>query len=252
MKLHLNIFSKVVLNKKNTNSYCDSHKMENPSNISADLKRIKDHWQKLCDDGDSLSCIRLGLSHQYGYGVIQNTNTAFNYFLEHCGKPETISCTQLGDAYNHRGVNIFEVQLYFHHRKDANWFYEKACQQNDPKGCYQLATSYPDAKSSKNLVLYQKSCRLGYGYACLVLGGAYLGNHHSDLNVKANVSKSKQYFKQACDAKIVANCSGTLFGPEAWGGNIHQSDYFELMRVLCYEEGIQGFCNYVWNQDSDI
>jgi TPR repeat protein len=109
-------------------------------------------------------------------------------------------CRDLGNAYAEgRGVK----QDYF----EAEIYYEKACDLNNPLGCYNLGTFYYHGQTGeksirKAISYFEKTCKLNNWFGCRDLGIIYADG----LGVRQDKSKAKEYFGKMCDMGLQDGC----------------------------------------------
>jgi len=197
----------------------------------------------LCQKGNGVECLKLGIAYEDADGVERNNTMANMYYKKGCEKKNALACMGLGIRYA-RGVGIdvnytkaveymknacegdFKTcailgNMYAHGKgveKDLNksiMLYEKACDAGENMGCSDLAQVYKTGKgvekdSNKTNYYNDKACALGDKNACFNLGNTYLNGRNG---VKQNYGKSISYYKKSCHNKSAKGCSnvGALY-----------------------------------------
>jgi uncharacterized protein len=206
------------------------HFFISPSNhkISAIL------YKKTCDAGLSDGCNKLGNLYFDGVGVKKNRVEAFRLFRIACEMNNTSACNNVG--YMHE-IGITGKGGVKRNISIAFVSYQKSCNKEYWRGCYDLARFHYDGqgtKKNKRLAykLYKTSCEKGESLSCSELGR---------LAFFSNINKSIDYYKRGCDLKDGYSCHQvaisyreTINGenkPELW------AEYFDKACTYKYPEG---------------
>lgn len=126
--------------------------------ISKDLAKAREFFQKACDAGDTDTCEK--------YELTQDTSKFKAILQKACDAGNQNACPKLGELYAEEAKNIGKDK--------GKELYQKACDLGSANGCYELAVSYNIGRGvsqdiNKAKELYKKACDLegkDRGLAC--------------------------------------------------------------------------------------
>ena len=127
-------------------------------------------------------------------GVLAVVAAAVSYIIIYTDYYKRLAC-ELGD-----GVACGILGFKSGDINKAISFYEKACELDNPYGCFNLGDMYENGNGvakdiNKANSLYEKACELGRGYAC-----SYLGIRYENGNgVAKDINKANSLFEKACE-----------------------------------------------------
>lgn len=121
---------------------------------------------KECADKNAVSCNNLA----YEYANNKDFSNASEFYKRACELNLATACANLGQIYE-KGLNG-ETDINM-----ALSLYTLACENNDGVGCYNIAlATYQNAPSDKkaialkkSIILLNKSCKLEYKQACVLI-----------------------------------------------------------------------------------
>jgi hypothetical protein len=156
------------------------------------------------------------------------------------------ACDDLGMMYGHKlGVS--------QDLKKSSSFYTRACDLNNPDGCYNIGNFYyvgtlNIVDEARARTLLAKACDGGSDEGCWTLGISYL----QPSTGAADVSKALSVFTKACDAGMGSNCQqlGQMYenGRMGVAQDYERSvGYFSKACELGYSAGCDMMGNVYWS-----
>ncbi|WP_134044619.1 tetratricopeptide repeat protein [Helicobacter pullorum] len=187
--------------------------------------------ERQCNNGDTGSCVDLGILYFNGDSVKQDYKKANELFSKACEMNNAEGCAYLGILYYYGdGVK----QDY----KKAMELYNKACEMNNAWGCAYLGYLYDNGYGvrqnyKKARELYNKACEMNNAQGCNNLGILY----YNGKGVKQDYKKAMKFVIKTCeiDTKICEDTIEELY--------IENSDYKNLMDIgnnLCEKDNALG------------
>ena len=163
--------------------------------ISLYAKHFED-LSEACEVGNVRACYDVGLSYKTGNGVEKNYAKAEKFFLIACEGGDYVGCNSLGLLYvQGRGMKV--------NHKKADIFWEKACKGGIVRGCYNLGVSYRNNKKfSEAIKIFTKVCNDNDAKGCIELANMY----YYGLGSQKNLLEAKKFYKKACELGNKRGC----------------------------------------------
>lgn len=238
----------IAKSKELFNKACDG----NVSNC--DYAKVKESFEGACKSGDKTSCSNLGVMYQNGWGVKQDIPKGESLLYSACKVGNELGCDLLGETeYTDDGYWLSKghdlqgyteccengvvdgcsrIGLYYRggfqgidkDEKKAKNFFQKACDEGNANGCFNLGTMYLKGDVvkqdySKTIQLYKKACENNEFHACFSLGDMY----SQGIGTEQNRSQAKGYYKKSCE-QFGMGCVQAGIGKEdpnlEWGKKI--------------------------------
>lgn len=150
-----------------------------------------DLYLRACGLGDDLAC-QMAANWYITSQAVNNKIANFSELSnKECKNNNYKACNSIANVY--RNLNNIEK---------AKEYYDLACKLDDSNSCSSLAVIQEQSKEFElGIKNYEKACGLKDSYSCARLGFMYKeGLKDNDKTyIKENASKSKKYFKQACE-----------------------------------------------------
>ena len=166
--------------------------------IMPDYSKAKNYYERACKHKNGAGCYGLGALYYQGHGVKQNYIKVKTYFEKACDLGYNSACLE---DYSEIATPETERQ-----KRD----YEKACNDNDGRGCSNLGKLYAagdgvERDESKAKIYYEKACnKLNNGDGCFRLGMLY---NYGDT-VEHDNKKALTYYEKACSLNNGGGCRG--------------------------------------------
>jgi hypothetical protein len=121
-------------------------------------------YEKACTNGQMGSCTSLGYLYWHGQGVAQDDPRAFALFTKACDGNDGAGCFAKGYCLDVGTCARLD-------KTEAFQAFGKACFFTEPEGCYYQGLMYLKGDgvaqdSDKGKEFLEKSCSMGYAYAC--------------------------------------------------------------------------------------
>lgn len=138
--------------------------IENGQGIKKDVKKAIKMYKKNCDNNIFVSCYNLAL--YYEENEKDKKREIFSLYKKTCDRDDKIpySCVKVGEKYKYgNGIDTNTSQSF-------NYF-QKACNQGESEGCYNLMEMYTWGKGVKQDLnkadeIANETCKKGYDKAC--------------------------------------------------------------------------------------
>ncbi len=119
----------------------------------------KEGLERLCnEEKNGLACLQLGENSRV---MDRDNKTALKYFRTGCDNNNMTACVHAGILIQMNGTQ------YSKQWKEAAALYQKACDQDHDKACFNLGSlKYREGRAKKAIKFYDKACELGNIMAC--------------------------------------------------------------------------------------
>lgn len=102
------------------------------------------------------------------------------------------------------GQMAYNAQDY----QKAKTMFEKACQEQDAQGCYQLALLYDEGRGveqdyQKSSLLYEKACEYGNSSSCTIVG---VMSFDGSYGFRKDSKKAEMFLRKACEMDDKSGC----------------------------------------------
>ncbi len=158
-----------------------------------DPKKAVPLYQRGCDGGDPMGCLKLGNMYQVGAGVAEDHQMARSLYGAGCSAGHAPACTGMSDLYA-LGLGVKQD-----HAESARYA-RLACNGGDALGCFALADMTAKGQGvARNLKtaagLFKRVCDGGQVVGCLVWG-QLLATGGDGL--QPDKAKAKEQYQRAC------------------------------------------------------
>lgn len=159
------------------------------------------YLKKACELGDGLSCNRMGIIYDEGFGNVEEDNALGQlYYQKACDAGNSYGCNN--SAYK-RSLGY----IYPPGEQGPSKLAVSKCGRGNPRSCYEVAVAYLgreplDEFAEKAAPYLEKACRGGDGQACVEL--AHL--HVEGLGVAYDLALVQMYREKSCAAGSFVGC----------------------------------------------
>lgn len=172
------------------------------SGSTANYTKAFDFYRKGCENGDNEGCYFTGIAYRDGFGINQNTDSAYEYIQKACDMNLGKACSEIG---LHLDLDVTRDSA--DHNTSSLKYYEKACSLGDGTGCTNAGATYFYGKSVKPdifkaNILFERACDLNNAKGCSDLGLSYLRG----TGIRQDSTKALELFGKACDLKLNEGC----------------------------------------------